>query len=206
MTYTRTNHQGTEALATAEPCSTEASVVGAIARAATRPTEVTILGDDDEPVELRLYGVDGDGAHRLVDRGPARTAVDRGHRPRSAPLMGQTVTCCRWCGADLAPTGGRPRLWCGPGCRDAYTAAFGSAAYDGAVVLSEACTVPGCGLDGQVTVLDGPVLWPGAHATAARLVAIALHGHDVTVAAGPTALSGGQPQLTTNPHLRLAHA
>lgn len=94
-------------------------------------------------------------------------------------MRSPVVSCCRWCGADLAPRRG-VRVWCDDGCRDMYRRRLGSLEYTGPVALVEGCG-GACRLDGQTTTYPGPLLWPGAHATAAKVVAALTHGHDVVV-------------------------
>ena len=65
---TRTNQQRPSIDSTVElPPDAEAAAIGRFASAATAPTEITVLDDDDQPLELRVYGVDERGGHVLVD-------------------------------------------------------------------------------------------------------------------------------------------
>lgn len=101
--------------------------------------------------------------------------------------MGRPAASCRWCGADLASTG--PRVWCSTACRDTYVRRLGSPQYSGSVALIEVCHGV-CRLDGTTTTFAGPLSWPGAHASAARVVAILTHGHTVDVVVAPVDLGG----------------
>jgi uncharacterized protein YfdQ (DUF2303 family) len=64
---TRTQQQPPSGLHGDTALESEAAAVVAVARASVAPIEVTVTDDDDHGLELRLYGVDGSGGHRLVE-------------------------------------------------------------------------------------------------------------------------------------------